>query len=342
MNKGLLTGVTTLAAVLLCAPLLANTPSSAQTSKTSPPQFSHTVFPVKPGDRPHDVAPAPNGLVWYTAQKAGALGILDPSNGDVRHIKLGQGSAPHGVIQGPAGNAWITDGGLNAIVRYAPDTEAISIWFLPEHSGYANLNTAAFDGDGVLWFTGQEGIYGSLNPANNEMAVYKAPGKRGPYGITGTPDGRIFYASLAGNYIGEINTTTGKVKVIPPPTKEQGARRVWTDSKGDIWVSEWNTGQLSRYTPKQQRWQTWKLPGEQPQAYAVYVDETDKVWVSDFGGNRTWIFDPATEDFIGSIPGSDTYSNVRQILGRDGEVWLPESGVDRLMRVSYPTLAETD
>ena len=46
--------------------------------------------------------------------------------------------------------------------------------------------------------------------------------------------------SLAGSYVGRIDTTTGQVTVLEPPTLDQGARRVWSDSDGNIWVSEWN------------------------------------------------------------------------------------------------------
>jgi len=60
-------------------------------------------YPVPPGSHPHDVAPAPDGSVWYTAQQAGALGRLDPATGATRHIPLGPGSSPHGVIVGPDG-----------------------------------------------------------------------------------------------------------------------------------------------------------------------------------------------------------------------------------------------
>src|SRR6266540_2122123 len=74
-------------------------------------------FPVGRGQGPHDVAPAADGGVWYTAQRTGELGYLDPKTGATRMVKLGSGSAPHGVIVGPDGNPWITDGGLNAIVR---------------------------------------------------------------------------------------------------------------------------------------------------------------------------------------------------------------------------------
>lgn len=291
-----------------------------------------TAFPVPSGAHPHDVAPQPGGgPVWYTAQHQGALGRLDPATGDTRHIALGDGSRPHGVIVGPDGDAWVTDGGLNAIVRVDTDTHEVTRFPLPQGSGYANLNTAAFDGDGVLWFTGQSGIYGRLDPASGDMRVYEAPRGSGPYGITATPAGDIYYASLAGSYVGAVDTASGEVTVLEPPREGQGARRVWSDSEGRIWVSEWNTGWLSRYDPATGTWSGWPLPGDDARAYAVYVDHRDDVWVSDFHANAVLRFDPAKARFE-SFPGSGHNASVRQILGREGEVWAPESGRDTLVR----------
>src|SRR5215216_7138175 len=112
---------------------------------TSPAQIQE--YPVPPGTHPHDVAPAPDGSIWYTAQIAGALGRLNPATGETRHIPLGSGSSPHGVIIGPDEAPWVTDSGLNAIVRVDPQTEEVKVFPLPDESGYANLNTAAFDRD---------------------------------------------------------------------------------------------------------------------------------------------------------------------------------------------------
>ncbi|MDR2220385.1 MAG: hypothetical protein LBE24_07385 [Methylobacillus sp.] len=287
------------------------------------------VFQLPDGAFPHDVAPAPDGKVWYAAQHNGAIGILDPVAGNWREIKLGPNSAPHGVIQGPDGAAWLTDGGQNAIVRFDPETEKITVWKLPKDTGNANLNTGVFDQNGIHWFTGQNGIYGRLNPKTGEMKVWKSPGGRGPYGITVTPQGDVYYASLAGNHIARIDPKTGEAAMIAPPTKGQGARRVWSDSKGRIWVSEWNAGQLGLYDPATKNWKEWKLPGASPQAYAVYVDERDIVWVSDWGADQIVSFDPTTEKFT-TTPSSKG-ANVRQILGRPGEVWFAESGSDSLM-----------
>ena len=89
--------------------------SSVTANQSSKPVLQE--FSVPSGSRPHDVAPASNVTVWYTAQGSGELGRLNPSTNETHHIPLGQGSAPHGVIVGPDGAPWITDGGLNAIVR---------------------------------------------------------------------------------------------------------------------------------------------------------------------------------------------------------------------------------
>ncbi|MBI3943462.1 MAG: lyase [Chloroflexi bacterium] len=287
-------------------------------------------FPVPAGSHPHDVAPARDGGVWYTAQAAGKLGWLDPATGKTREIALGDGSAPHGVIVGPDGAPWITDGGLNAIVRVDPATEEVRRFPLPAGGNRANLNTATFDQHGVLWFTGQAGIYGKLDPAVGKVEVFQAPGGAGPYGITTTSQGEVYYASLAGSYIARINTQTGAATVLPPPTLRQGARRVWGDAHGRVWVSEWNAGKVAVYDPATTQWREWRLPGDRPQAYAVYVDDHDMVWLSDFGGNALVRFDPQQEKFdTFSLPSPS--ASVRQILGRSGEIWGAESGVDKLV-----------
>jgi virginiamycin B lyase len=285
-------------------------------------------YRVSAGSHPHDVAPAADGTVWYTAQSAGALGRLDPKTGKTTHVPLGDGSAPHGVIVGPDGAAWVTDGGINAIVRVDHETLDVKRFPLPASSGYANLNTATFDRSGVLWFTGQSGIYGRLDPKAGEVRVFQAPGGSGPYGIATTPQGDVWYASLAGSHIAQIDVDSGKATVVRPPTPGQGARRIWSDSRGRLWVSEWNAGKLGRYDPAKKRWREWRLPGA-AQPYAVYVDDEDVVWLSDFGRSAIVRFTPKNGRFT-RFP-LRTSANVRQLLGRPGELWGAESGTDRLV-----------
>ncbi len=61
-------------------------------------------------------------------------------------------------------------------------------------------------------------------------------------------------------------------------------------------------------------------PRGQSLPYAVYVDEKDKVCISNFGANSFVRFDPIRESFeIFTIPSQG--SNVREILGKPGEKW---------------------
>lgn len=319
--------LSTMASIILAIALLTVTACFAQEGELALQEFS-----LPSGSRPHDVAPAADGGIWYTAQGSGELGLLDPVSGKTHHIHLGGGSRPHGVIVGPDGAPWVTDGGLNAIVRVDPETEKVDRFPLPSGSGYTNLNTATFDRKGILWFTGQSGVYGRLDPQTGKVEVFDAPRGRGPYGIATTPDGDVYYASLAGSHIAKIDIETGKATMLEPPTRGQGARRVWSDSSGKIWVSEWNAGQVALYSPDSGEWKEWRLPGNNPRAYAVYVDEDDKVWLSDFGGNSMVMFDPETESFK-VYPLPSPRGNVRQILGRPGEVWGAESGADKLILI---------
>ncbi len=281
----------------------------------------------------HDLAPAPDGGVWFTAQGSGHLGWFDPGSGKLDLVPLGAGSAPHGVIAGPDGAAWITDGGQNAIVRVAWPGRTVKLFRLPAGTPYTNLNTCAFDGEGDLWFTGQSGYIGKVATRTGQVTVKESPRGRGPYGICATPRGDVWWCSLAGSFIARIDLRSGEPHVVEPPTRNQGARRVWSDSRERIWVSEWNSGNLSMFDPAAGNaagsWRSWKAPGENPHLYAVYVDDKDKVWCSEWSANATLRFDPATERFA-TFAMPRPAALVRQILGRAGEVWLPESGTEHI------------
>jgi len=312
----------TLTAVLT----LMSASASAQQSK---------YYEVPKGDFPHDVAAGVAGEVWYAGQKAGVAGRLDPTTGQIERIALGKNSAPQGVIVGPDGAPWFTDGGQNAIVRVDPTTKEVKVWPLPpERMPTVYLNTAAFDGRNRIWFTGQIGVYGRLDPKSGDIKVWDAPKGWGPYGITATPNGEIWFVSLAGSYLANVDLETGAATVYDPPTRDGGTRRVWSDSKGRMWISEWNSGNVSLYDPGSKAWKQWKLPGEEPHTYAVWVDPDDKVWLSEWTANAVVRFDPVTETFQ-SFPSNRPDAEVRQMLGRDREAWMAESGTERLRVITF-------
>lgn len=330
-----------LPAILPAAAAYHSGATAASARPGTPPGYRVTWFDAKaPGVTgrvgSRDITAAGDGATfWFCGQRNGTLNRLDPRDGSVRVVNLGPGSAPHGVILGPDGAAWVTDGGQNAIVRVDPHDHRVQVWNLPERFPNANLNTGVFDPHGTYWFTGQNGIYGRFAPASERMDVWEAPRGRGPYGITRTPQGTVWYVSLAGSHLAQIeDLETGQVRILEPPTPNQGARRVWSDSQGRLWISEWNSGNVSMHDPRDGSWHAWRLPGERPRAYSVWVDPSDKVWLTDFPANAIVRFDPETQEFI-SFPSDRPNANVRQMDGVAGQAWGGESGTDRIVRIEY-------
>src|SRR5262245_13027557 len=178
------------------------------------------------GASPHDVAPAPDGKVWYSGQHLGVLGVFDPKTGKAEHISLGPNSSPHGVITAPDGSAWLTDGGQNAMVRFDPATRAIKVFPLPKEFPRANRNTAVADKRGMGWFTGQGGVHGRVDPVSGTVNAWASHSGRAPYGITVTPSGEVWYASLAGAHIARVDMVTGEATIVEPPRKGTGTRRI--------------------------------------------------------------------------------------------------------------------
>lgn len=293
--------------------------------------FATRTYDVPDGAHPHDVAVASDGGIWYTGQRNQTLGWLDPESGHIREARLPHGAAPHGVITGPDGAAWVTDQGLDAIIRVTPGDFEVEVF--PAPAGTAP-HTGVFDHDGLLWFTGAGGYIGRLDPVSGKLDRFPAPRGAGPYGVTVTPSNEVWFVSLEQSYLGKVDRATGNVTVVEPPTPGAGTRRVWSDSTGRLWVSYWNAGMVAVHDPAAGTWREWQLPGSAPMAYSMYVDELDGVWLSDFGANAVLRFDPATEMFT-SFRSTLPNASVRQMLGRPGEAWGAESGVDRLVVIRY-------
>ena len=324
-----------LSASALAAPALIISPARAAVETRDLHGYRIRTFNVRPGSGSRDVACNADGTVWFCGQRDGTLNLLDPRDGGLKVIPLGNGAAPHGVIVGPDGAAWVTEGGQNAIARVDPKDHKVQLWKLNGGPSYANLNTPVFDRQGTLWFTGQGGAIGRFDPKSEKMQVWDAPKGYGPYGIALTPQGTVWYVSLAGNYLAQIDLASGTPRIVEPPTPQQGARRVWSDSQGRLWISEWNSGQVSMHDPKDGSWKQWKLPGERPRCYSVYVDDRDAVWLTDFSANAIVRFDPKTETFL-SFPSDKSGANVRQMAGRAGEAWGGESGTNRIVAIDKP------
>ena len=153
------------------AALLAVRPSFAQEGL-----FRTKYFPISAGIGLHDLAPARDGTVWFTAQGKGMLGRLDPTGmAAIKTVSLGQGAAPHGVTIGPDGAPWITEGGQNAIARVDPAISRSRCSACPKSSPPPISTPACSTRKAPTGSPASPGYYGRLKPRIGEMDVFRAP-----------------------------------------------------------------------------------------------------------------------------------------------------------------------
>ena len=300
------------------------------TSDRSPAALLFVQPPPRPGTHPHDVYPAVDGGVWYTGQRVDAR---LPRPGDRRDrrdpARRRRGAARR---HRRARRRAVDHRRRPERDRPRRSRPARSTWPLPADRPDANLNTATFDGDGILWFTGQNGIYGSLDPATGEMQVYDDPDGRGPYGIATTPDGDVWYSSLAGSHLGAIDRARAR-------SRWSSRRRRRRRAAGLVRLAGAGSGSASG-TPARSRSTTrptarggsGRCPARPDDLRGLRRRERHRLADRLRGerdrpvrpGDRAVRVDPAR------APGR----RVRQLAGRPGEIWGAESGVDKLVVVT--------
>ncbi|KAF1051868.1 MAG: Virginiamycin B lyase [Stenotrophomonas maltophilia] len=286
-------------------------------------------FQLSKGTAPQAIAPLDDGQLWY-ATGNGALARFDPKRGEGEQVSLGSGSKPSAVIAGDGGEAWVADRGLNAIVRVDPQRLGAEVVALPPQANDAELDSLAMDDDGALWFTGEHGFYGRLDPHSRQVQVWKTPTGKSADGLAVTPDGQVWFASRDDNSLNEIDPSAGSVTRFEAPTPHSGPQRLAADSIGRLWITQPDSGQLARFDPSDHHWKSWKLPGTQAQPVAIYVDAMDRVWLSDAQSHSLLRFDPQRERFT-RLAGDAAATGALQLSGRPGEVWGAETGSDRLL-----------
>ena len=85
-----------------------------------------------------------------------------------------------------------------------------------------------------------------------------------------TNDGTVYYASLAGSYVGQINPQTGEATFLSLPFRP-GSSACWEIRWGDL-GREWDAGQVAGMIPRMIMARM-EIPGT-ARGYAVYVDVT--------------------------------------------------------------------
>jgi len=216
----------------------------------------------KDGGAPHDVAVGADGIVWYTAQARGPARAArsDERQGRADPARRGRGPARR---DRRAGRRSMGHGGRHERDRPRrcedPRGEALASARSarrrePQHADLRQARPASGSPARTASTAGS-----TPGPARCRSGMRRAAGARTASRRRRTAPCTTPRSPAATS--ARVDLDTGVATVIEPPTKDQGARRVWSDGQGRIWVSEWNSGNVSPLRSCHGRLEDMEAPG---------------------------------------------------------------------------------
>jgi len=302
--------------------------------------FEEWTTPSKPA-YPHDPAVAPDGSVWYTAQRANTIGRFDPATGQFKEFALPTpNSGPHGLQPDKDGNIWYTGNAAGLIGKIDPKTGKITEYKMPNPKA-TDPHTIAMLPDGRLFFTVQAGNFiGTLDPKapNGAIKLVESPTVNSrPYGVRLDSKGVPFFDQFNSNKIASADPKTLIIREYPLPDKGARPRRIAVARDDTVWYGDYARGYLGHLDPKTGKVEEFKSPGgEDSKPYAIDVTADGAVWYVETGDDAKNVlvrFNPETRKFqTWPIPGGG--GTVRNMdIDKNGDLWLAESGTGKITRV---------
>jgi len=304
-------------------------------------KFDQWMTPSKPA-YPHDPAVAPDGSIWYTGQRANVVGRFDPATQQFKEFALPTpNSGPHGLQADKSGNIWYTGNAAGLIGKIDPKTGKITEYKMPNPKA-KDPHTIAFLQDGRIFFTVQAGNFiGSLDPQapGGAIKLVESPTVNSrPYGVRLDSKGVPYFDEFNSNKIASADPKTLVIREYPLPAAGARPRRIAVGKDDTVWYGDYARGYLGHLDPKTGKVEEFQSPGgAESKPYAIDVTADGAVWYVETGDETKNIlvrFNPETKKFLTwPIPGGGgTVRNME--IDKQGNLWLAESGVGRISRVT--------
>jgi virginiamycin B lyase len=311
-------------------------------------KFDQWMTPSTPA-YPHDPAVAPDGSVWYTGQRANVIGRFDPATQQFKEFELPTPkSGPHGLQADREGNIWYTGNAAGLIGKVDPKTGKVTEYKMPNPKA-RDPHSLVILPDGRVFFTVQAGNFiGSLDPkaADGAIKLVESPTVNSrPYGVRLDSKGVPYFDLFNSNKIASADPKTLIIREYPLPATGARPRRIAIGKDDTVWYGDYARGYLGHLDPKTGKVEEFQSPGgPESKPYAIDVTADGAVWYVETGDdtkNMLVRFNPETKKFqTWPIPGGGgTVRNME--IDKHGNLWLAESGVGRISRVTIKTTPAT-
>jgi Streptogramin lyase len=228
------------------------------------------------------------GVVWYTGNRVGKLGRLDPKTGQIREFAMPpEARDPHTPLIRD-GMVWFTSQQSDVYGRFDPATGKAQVWKVPTARAlpYGMVNAP----DGSIWIAlfGTNKL-GHIDPATGSLREFSLPeaGAR-PRRLVVASDGVVWYTDFRRGRLGSYNPRDGAAKEFPSPGGESsGPYGIAIAPDGRIFYDEAGTSTIIVFDRKTAKMETVKIPTNGSIVRNISVDSArGRVWLALSGIGR--------------------------------------------------------
>ncbi len=257
---------------------------------------------------------------------------------------------PHDVIVDAQGTVWYSDFGELFISKFDPKTLKLTEYPVKEFKPGAPVGNLSleFDKRGTLWFdTMFQGSLGNLDPKTGEIKYYPLAPEYNDVrvqlnfvGLRHDVDGKVWTKSVGTQEVFRLDLATEKWERFQPLKALGGERhsiyQVISDSQNNLWMAEFTKGHIGKIDAKTGE-VTWHiLPTTNARARRMNIDDQDRIWVTEYRGNKVAMFDTrAVKATEWAVP-PHTYP-YRATVDKNGEIWTGGMHSDRAVRLDPKT-----
>lgn len=188
-----------------------------------------------------------NGSVWVPTKQEGTVAtdtVTYSYRTSEQYIEypLPAESRPHGIVTGPDGNLWFTEGNSNKIGKLTTKGT------LTEYSlgGKIDPTSITAGPDGNLWFVTPFRI---LKMSTAGKVVGETITSANPGEIAAGPDGNMWFTEPSANKIGKkITAGEGGISEYSVPTGSQ-PEGIAPGPDGNVWFTDYHSNKIGKITP---------------------------------------------------------------------------------------------
>ena len=158
----------------------------------------------------------------------------------------------------------------------------------------------------------------------------------GPHGLIEHAGGKVMWAAMGGDHIGELNPKTGEMRLYPTPTAGGHTHTLRADSRGDVWYTYMRgVGKIGRWDFESRIVTEYEVPAKAFNGYGIIVDKRDRVWMTQIGAAANEepavrMYDPRADKWTAYPTSSPTR---RLTEDSEGKIWANQYFGNRIVKI---------